>query len=133
MLYFIIFSRSPPALKVTMHLRHANSVASSLNCLKRVTTSCSAWISAMILFSLWESVFSVFIPNSRENKTFDLYGDNTGRYRIFYKILGVGYVLYGLPETARRVLESTGMAHCAIPNTNSSLQASSKRINCKKK
>lgn len=40
-----------------------------------------------------------------------------------------GYMLYGLPETARRVLESTGMAHCAMPSTNSSLQASSKRIN----
>ncbi|KAL4668327.1 hypothetical protein H8958_006418, partial [Nasalis larvatus] len=30
-----------------------------------------------------------------------------------------------LPDTASRVLASTGMAHCAIPRTNSSLQASS--------
>ncbi len=51
---------------------------------------------------------------------------------FFYKILGVGYVFYGLPETARRVLESTGMAHCAIPNTNSSLQASLKGSTAKK-
>lgn len=35
-----------------------------------------------------------------------------------------------VPETARRVFESTGMAHCAIPRTNSSRQASSNRINC---
>lgn len=71
-LYFVLFCRIPPALKVTMHLRQANSVASSLNCLKRVTTSCSAWISAMILFSLWESVFSVFIP--KENRTLQVCG-----------------------------------------------------------
>lgn len=38
-----------------------------------------------------------------------------------------------VPETARRVVESTGMAHCAIPKTKSSLQASSKRISYKKK
>ncbi|KAG1963949.1 sorting nexin-12 [Pimephales promelas] len=42
-------------------------------------------------------------------------------------------LLVVLPETARRVLESTGMAHCAMPSTNSSLHASSKRINCKKR
>lgn len=36
-----------------------------------------------------------------------------------------------IPETARRVVESTGMAHCAMPRTNNSLQASSNRISCK--
>lgn len=35
------------------------------------------------------------------------------------------------PDTANRVLESTGIAHCAMPRTNSSLQASSNRMSYK--
>lgn len=51
-----------PALKVTMHFRQANSVASNRSCLNRATTSCKACISDMILFSFWESVLSPFMP-----------------------------------------------------------------------
>lgn len=51
-----------PALKVTMHFRQANSVASNRSCLNRATTSCKACISDMILFSFWESVLSLFMP-----------------------------------------------------------------------
>lgn len=51
-----------PALKVTIHLRQANSVASNRSCLNRATTSCNACISEIILFSFWESVLSPFMP-----------------------------------------------------------------------
>lgn len=51
-----------PALKVTMHFRQANSVASNRSCLNRATTSCKACISDIILFSFWESVLSPFMP-----------------------------------------------------------------------
>lgn len=54
-----------PALKVTMHLRQANSVASKRSCRNLATTSCNACISEIILFSFWESVLSPFMPGTQ--------------------------------------------------------------------
>lgn len=147
-----------PALNVTMHFKQANSVASRRICLNRVTTSCSAWISAMILVIRWDSVFSLFIPVERKAKWLFEKKNKKNDYHIIsnYHIKTINLVMTGcpaitrpqlvrdlstleeglvsrsLPETARRVVESTGMAHWAIPRTNSSLQASSRRISCKK-
>lgn len=119
--------RHSPALKVTMHFRQANSVASRRICRNLVTTSWRAWISDMILVILWVSVLSVFMPAERS--------------RAGVTVLEVRGCAFGgsvqpagrSPETARRVVGSTGMAHCAMPKTNSSLQASSRRISCAEK
>lgn len=119
-----------------MHFKQANSVASSRICLNLVTTSWSACISDMILVIRWDSVFSVLIPKEEKSENVIWRDKRRSLPILIHWHLPLIRPVRGLwplniPETARRVVESTGMAHCAMPKTNNSLHASSNRMSCK--